>query len=36
MPRGSNILATNFKITLFVTFSISLNSFNKSQKWNNK
>ena len=36
MPRGSNILATNFEIILFVTFSISINSFNKSQKSNNK
>ena len=32
MPTGSNILATNFKITLFVAFSISIDSFNKLQK----
>ena len=36
MPRVSDILATNFEITLFVTFSVSINSFNKSQKSNNK
>ena len=34
MPRGSNKVASNFKIILFVTFSISINSFNKSRKSN--
>ena len=36
MPRGSNKVASSFKIILFVTFSISINSFNKPRKSNNE